>query len=67
MGNKGLPFVIKICLATIGVAFYVRQLRLAHFFICGINRCSFEEGAKKKTYHDMLVYHRASELRLGTY
>ena len=46
--QQGLPFVIKICLATIGVAFYVCQLRLAHFFILWDKRCSFMEGERKK-------------------
>ena len=45
--QQDLPFVIKICLATIGVAFYVCQLRLAHFFIA---QATWFSNAKRERF-----------------
>ena len=61
--QQGLPFVIKICLATIGVAFYVCQLRLAHFFICGMKWCSFEEGEKEKLSTEYYIKERIFKMK----
>ncbi|MDY5990532.1 MAG: hypothetical protein SPI93_00550, partial [Oscillospiraceae bacterium] len=55
--------MIKICLATIGVAFYVCQLRLAHFFICGMKWCSFEEGEKEKLSTEYYIKERIFKMK----
>ena len=45
-GNKGLPFLFGLCLATIGVAFFGAWLRSRTFLFCG--RVSVQPNSKRE-------------------